>query len=133
MNDCGCCAGTSVLTPVEVSNRPGLGAIAYRVGSHARFKQSMLARLSAPERPALARLEIRDDDDFTIALVDAWATVADVLTFYQERIANEGYFRTATERRSVSELGEAHRLSARTGRRRERVSRVYARRGARRP
>ena len=30
----------------------------------------------------------------SIALLDAWATVADVLTFYQERIANEGYLRT---------------------------------------
>jgi len=37
-------------------------------------------------------------------MLDAWATVADVLTFYQERIANEGYLRTATERRSVVEL-----------------------------
>ena len=37
-------------------------------------------------------------------MLDAWATVADVLTFYQERIANEGYLRTATERRSVLEL-----------------------------
>jgi hypothetical protein len=36
--------------------------------------------------------------------LDAWATVADVLTFYQERIANEGYLRTATERRSIVEL-----------------------------
>ena len=39
-----------------------------------------------------------------IALLDAWATVADVLTFYQERIANEGYLRTATERLSILEL-----------------------------
>jgi hypothetical protein len=30
--------------------------------------------------------------------------VADVLTFYQERIAGEGYLRTATERRSILEL-----------------------------
>ena len=29
---------------------------------------------------------------------------SDVMTFYQERIANEGYLRTATERRSVLEL-----------------------------
>src|SRR5262249_38115846 len=35
---------------------------------------------------------------------DAWATVADVLTFYQERIANESYLRTATERLSALEL-----------------------------
>ena len=34
----------------------------------------------------------------------ACACVADVLGFYQERIANEGYLRTATERRSVLEL-----------------------------
>ena len=39
-----------------------------------------------------------------MALFDAWATIGDVLTFYQERIANEGYLRTATERRSVLEL-----------------------------
>ena len=31
----------------------------------------------------------------------------DVLTFYQERIANEGYLRTATERRSMLELARA--------------------------
>src|SRR5262249_53155658 len=42
--------------------------------------------------------------DPCVAFLDAWATVADVLTFYQERIANEGYLRTATERRSVAEL-----------------------------
>ena len=39
-----------------------------------------------------------------IALLDAWATVADVLTFYQERIANESYLRTATERVSLVHL-----------------------------
>jgi predicted phage baseplate assembly protein len=52
----------------------------------------------------LRNLKTRDPNDFAIALLDAWATVADVLTFYQERIANEGYLRTATERRSVLEL-----------------------------
>ena len=93
----------------------------------------MLARLSAPEHPALARLSTRDDDDFTIALLDAWATVADVLTFYQERIANERYLRTATERRSVSRAGAADRLRAAAGRRREHLSRLHARRGAGRP
>ncbi|HEX8777158.1 MAG TPA: putative baseplate assembly protein [Rhodanobacter sp.] len=49
-------------------------------------------------------LTTRTASDPAIAFLDAWATVADVLTFYQERIANEGYLRTATERRSVLEL-----------------------------
>jgi predicted phage baseplate assembly protein len=55
----------------------------------------------------LARLLSRSSDDPTVALVDACACVADVLTFYQERIANEGFLRTATERRSVLELARA--------------------------
>src|SRR5439155_7240327 len=52
----------------------------------------------------LAKLTTRDPGDPSIALLDGWATAGDVLTFYEERIANEGYLRTATERRSVLEL-----------------------------
>ena len=101
---CGCCEGLTAQTPTPVANRPGLSAIAYRVGTHSQFKQSMLAALSDITRPALQGLKSRDDDDFSIALLDATATMADVLTFYQERIANESYLRTATERRSLLEL-----------------------------
>jgi hypothetical protein len=103
-NDCGCCAGLTAETPVLAVNRPGLSAISYRIGTHARFKASMLAALSSAEFPALKDLRTRADDDFTIAFLDAVATVADVLTFYQERLVNESYLRTATERRSVLEL-----------------------------
>jgi predicted phage baseplate assembly protein len=104
LNDCGCCEGITVETPVQVTNRPGLTAVAYRVGLHAQFKATLLARLSGSRQPALSTLTMRVNDDFVIALLDAWATVADVLTFYQERIANEAYLRTATERLSVLEL-----------------------------
>jgi predicted phage baseplate assembly protein len=104
LDDCGCCNGTGARTPVEILNRPGLGAIAYRVGTHGQFKQSMLSALSDSRRAALANLNTRDDDDFSIALIDAWSMVSDVLSFYQERIANESYLRTATERRSVLEM-----------------------------
>ena len=153
---CGCCEGIEATTPVLVANRPGLGALAYRVGTHSSFLETMLARLStlclgseeecraseakiatldhlehtdsegiaalqaAGMQPVLLpasldaakkglrpllKLTSRDTGDPSIALLDAWAIVADVLTFYQERIANEGYLRTATERRSVIELG----------------------------
>jgi hypothetical protein len=104
LNDCGCCEGTSIETPVSQVNRPGLSAIAYRVGTHAQFKETLLARLTAAGHPALNSLSARDNDDFSIALLDAWATVGDVLSFYQERVANEAYLRTATERLSVLEL-----------------------------
>jgi hypothetical protein len=115
LNDCGCCEGIREETPAVVSNRPGLSAIVYRVGTHAQFKQSMLARLSNTELPALQELKTRDDDDFSIALIDAWATVSDVLTFYQERIANEAFLRTATERRSLIELARLIGYRPRSG------------------
>lgn len=101
---CGCCEGLEPITPLANANRPGLAALTYRVGTHATFLETMQARLSGSKFPALAHLKTRDANDPAIALLDAWATVSDVLTFYQERIANEGYLRTATERRSVLEL-----------------------------
>jgi hypothetical protein len=103
--DCGCCEDEAGGLPA-LANRPGLSAIAYRVGTHARFKHEMLAALSDFGRPALARLRTRDDDDFSIAFLDGCATLFDVLTFYQERIANESYLRTATERLSVIEVAQ---------------------------
>jgi hypothetical protein len=63
----------------------------------------------------LQSLTTRDPGDFSIALLDGWATVGDVLSFYQERIANEGYLRTATERRSVLELSRLVGYALRPG------------------
>ena len=120
---CACCSGIGKLTPATVVNRPGLSALQYRAGTHGSFLQTMKARLSEVElvaedfeenglavpltmdllRPLLA-LTTRQSSDPAMAMLDAWAVVADVLTFYQERIANEGFLRTATERRSVLEL-----------------------------
>src|SRR5262245_26950449 len=104
LDDCGCCAGTTTETPADVENRPGLPAIGYRIGTYSSFRESLLARLSSAEFPALAALSTRAADDWTIGLCDAFATLGDVLTFYQERIANEVFLRTAVERRSVLEM-----------------------------
>lgn len=104
LNTCGCCAGLDAETPLRIDNPPGLDTINYRVGVHARFKESLLAKLSSAGLPALAGLTTREDNDYTIALCDAVASTLDVLSFYQERIANENFLRTATERRSILEL-----------------------------
>jgi uncharacterized phage protein gp47/JayE len=92
-------------TPLEVENRAGLSAIAYRVGVHADFLASMIAGLTDADRPRLADLGTRDRGDFSIALLDAWAVAADVVSFYTERLAQESYLRTARERISLQELG----------------------------
>lgn len=109
---CGCCEKTEIEYPKH-ENPPSQSVIAYRIGTHAFFMRRMMARLSSLSitdnkdlRPP-ASLTSRESDDPSIALLDAWATAADVLTFYQERIACEGYLRTATERRSVLELARA--------------------------
>ena len=95
---CKCCARKTDRTPGLVENRPGLAAIEYRVGTHPDFLASMIGDLNDPQRPTLGRLSTRDSDDFTMALLDAWAVTGDVLTFYNERLANESYLRTARER-----------------------------------
>ena len=103
---CGCCGGISVQTPRGESNLPGLPAIAYRTGSWATFRESMLARLSSADYPALKPLQTRDTDDYSIALLDASAMMLDILTFYQERLANESYLRTATQLFSLTQLSQ---------------------------
>ncbi|WP_292995485.1 putative baseplate assembly protein [Nitrosomonas sp.] len=125
---CGCCEGVQVLTPMSTTNRPGLNSLSYRIGTHGAFLETMKARFASMGwtetdsnghsptsiRP-LSGLTTRDASDPAIALLDGWATVADVLTFYQERIANECYLRTATERRSVLELARLVGYSLRPG------------------
>jgi hypothetical protein len=124
---CGCCEGIAQETPEPISNRPGLSAITYRVGTHNTFLASLLASLSSSIIPpwaplgtnltdpslanfnpavALAPLRTRDSSDFSIALLDCWATTLDILTFYQERIANEFYLRTAVDAASITDLAQ---------------------------
>lgn len=112
-DNCGCCAGVTPLTPVDATQPPGQPTLALRLGTHGRFRQSMLADLA--DEPALEAFTTRADDDPAIALLDSWAAVLDVLSFYQERIGNENYLRTATERRSVLELARAIGYELRPG------------------
>lgn len=118
---CGCCEPPS--TAAGVWNRPGLPALAYRVGVHGQFLRRMLGRLPLrsvpPDDPTgprpLAALTTRDPGDPAIALLDAAAVIDDILAFYQERIANEGFLRTATERRSLLELARTIGYELRPG------------------
>jgi len=102
-----------------VSNRPGLGEIGWATGSFATFRQAMLESVSrGPRHPAdpddprwptetrsaLAALTTRDDADYSIMAIDLFAAVADILSFYSERAANEMFLRTARERDSVVRL-----------------------------
>lgn len=103
----------AAFAPRRPGNRAGLAAIDYRVGRHGDFLARVLHNLprervvdpaTLAEKRPLAGLTSRAADDPTIALADAFSVTLDVLSFYQERIANEGYLRTALERDSMVEL-----------------------------
>jgi hypothetical protein len=96
-------------TPEDVYNRPGLSAIRYRIGSYDSFREAMIKKISsyklnAEEGPVLQAWTSRDSDDYGIALMEMWAYIGDILTFYQERIANEAYLRTAILPESIRRL-----------------------------
>jgi hypothetical protein len=95
-----------------VHNRAGQPSLSYRILRYESSRKGMLKRLhrlTLPDGPfagtrPFAKLSTRQSSDPTLALIDAWAVLIDVLSFYQERIANEGFLRTASEDLSVVEL-----------------------------
>jgi predicted phage baseplate assembly protein len=104
LSTCGCCDSGSQ-EAVARTNPPGLPEIRYRAGTHGSFTTAMRAAVS--RAPALRSLTTRDLDDPSMAIIDGAAALLDVLTFHTERIANEGYLRTATERYSLLAMAAA--------------------------
>jgi uncharacterized phage protein gp47/JayE len=100
---CGCCCVETAPTPEVIFNRAGLSAISYRVGTYANFLEAMKEAIAgSPElRPYWTA---RNTSDYGIAILAMWAYVADILTFYQERAANEAFLRTAVQPESVTAL-----------------------------
>ena len=89
-------------------NRSGLSAIAYRVGRTA-FKESGIAG-GTVRRPGSRRLDgltTRQDDDFAIALLDAWAAVCDVIRSTRSVWPTSS---TSAPQRSCSRSSELARL-----------------------
>jgi uncharacterized phage protein gp47/JayE len=110
-NACGCCEVAAPPTPEEIRNRAGLTAIRYRVGTFSSFRQAMIEAIAAAELEAngnrvlpLRSWTARTSDDYGIAVLEMWAYLADILAFYQERIANEAFLPTALLRESVLRL-----------------------------
>ncbi|MFN4089337.1 MAG: putative baseplate assembly protein [Alphaproteobacteria bacterium] len=99
---CACCTPGVAPAPSLLFNRPGLSALDYRIGTFATFRTAMLQAIAT--EPALSALTTRRSDDYAITILELWAAVGDVLTFYQERVANEFFLRTARERDSVLRL-----------------------------
>ncbi|HKB32409.1 MAG TPA: hypothetical protein VKF16_00945 [Candidatus Dormibacteraeota bacterium] len=100
---CGCGGPCGELpTRFPIRNPSGLRQLAYRVGSFATFRRSLLHHL--PDEAALDIWQPTAGSDLGLQVLDWWAYIADILTFYNERIVNEDYLGTAQLDASVSRL-----------------------------
>ena len=80
----------------------GLDTIPRQTAAFAGFRNALLAGIR--DKPALSGWRARGKDDFGIMLLEMWAYVCDVLSFYDETIAHEMYLRTARRRPSLRKL-----------------------------
>lgn len=98
MSDCPC--DTTPVLRLDIA--AGLDALPRQLRTFPDIRRALLAAL--PTMPALRDWRARNSQDLGLMLLEMWAYVADVLGFYDERIANESYIRTAQRRPSLRRL-----------------------------
>jgi hypothetical protein len=74
--------------------------IDYLTKDYAGFRQGMLNQIPL----LLPQWTDRSEADFGVVLIELMAYVADILSYYQDRVANEAFLASATQRRSVADL-----------------------------
>lgn len=88
--------------------------LSYRIGTYDDFLKTQLSTLAVtPAKTESGDIislpwkayDINENGNPISALMQGWSMVLDVLTFYQERLLNEGLLQTAKEQRSILELG----------------------------
>lgn len=94
------CDEKAIFTPLDIP--AGLNSLPRQMAGFPEFRRAMLAALR--EQHALNNWQARDQDDLGVMLLEMWAYVCDVLSFYDEAIANENYLRTAELRPSLRKL-----------------------------
>ncbi len=107
------CDAEPIVAPV---NRPELSYISYRVGTYVSFRQAVLTPLFVPGTPLPLPVEqtlsvggkpvwrTTGAGDLAVMIAEWFAYIADIITFYNERIANQDYLRTAGLPESVNNL-----------------------------
>jgi hypothetical protein len=102
---CPCEAGCD---EIPILNPSGLPTIAYRVGDFVSFRRALVRHLAEEQQLAAWRPRPADEPggtgDLGMQIVDWWSYLGDILTFYNERIANQDYLGTADLPGSVSRL-----------------------------
>ncbi len=83
-------------------NPPGLQNIAYRNTDFAALRRALLTPLAGETQ--LSAWRPAATGDLAVMIAEWWAYLGDILTFYNERIANEAYLGTATQPASLAGL-----------------------------
>jgi predicted phage baseplate assembly protein len=97
-----CCPCDELKHPARLDIPAGLVSLPRQPAGFPEYRLAMLRDI--PSHVPLARWRARAGNDLGIMLVEMWAYVLDVLGFYDERIANESYLRTALLRPSLRQL-----------------------------
>jgi hypothetical protein len=82
----------------------GLPRLPRQIGSFGEFRTDLLAGIATD--PRFDDWRARAPDDFGVMLLEWWAYVLDILSFYVGEIANEQYLRTAARDASVKRIVE---------------------------
>lgn len=97
-----CCPCDELMHPAKPEIAAGLPALPRQLAGFPEYRLAMLRDI--PAHTPLSGWRAREGDDLGIMLLEMWAYVLDVLGFYDERIANESYLRTAVRNPSLRKL-----------------------------
>lgn len=97
-----CCPCDELKHPAKPEIPAGLPTLRRQLAGFPEFRLAMLRDI--PRYVPLDQWRAREGDDLGIMLLEMWAYVLDVIGFYDERIANESYLRTAVHRPSLRRL-----------------------------
>ena len=116
MNKCCICDNAicrcgAFIHPTAIFNPPELPRIAYRVGDYTAFRRALLQSLPGEIELSSTQAGITTPiwrpsghGDLALQMMEWWAYLADVLTFYNQRIATQAYLGTADLPESVNRL-----------------------------
>jgi hypothetical protein len=97
-----CCPCDVLKHPGKPEISAGLTALPRQLSGFPEYRLAMLRDI--PTHESLAQWRARQGNDLGIMLLEMWAYVLDILSFYDERIANETYLRTALQQASLYKL-----------------------------
>jgi hypothetical protein len=96
------CPCGQLIHPRVITNPVGLATIAYRAGDYTSFREALLR--ARPGEIQLNAWRPGAHGDLAVQMIEWWAYLSDILTFYNERGINQAYIRTAGLPESVNRL-----------------------------